>query len=70
MPLTLRELRLWHWRMARVKRMEATLQSEYHRNITVAGQLNREADFHIKAVQLLNNNFPEIGDTAERDDHA
>jgi hypothetical protein len=73
---SLRMLRLWHWRKAmsarrsenkhvaeaeRYEAMGRVANFDRHR----AGNDGRRADFHIKAVQLLNDVVP---GTAEEDD--
>lgn len=74
----LRELRLWHWRKAMEKRLQSKLALERSQVHTgryseqmkdICYQRDDEANFHISAVQTLNQFF-EIGDTAERDDEA
>lgn len=62
----LRALRLWHWRKVTHNRHEARVQELHGRNMS-AKNLNLTADFHLKQVQVLNEFFPELGDTAERD---
>jgi len=59
--VSLRALRLWHWKEC-LKAREAAKHVEFSISKKLA---NREADFHLKQVQLLNEFF-ETGDTAER----
>lgn len=66
-----RELRVWHWRRAMSARTAANGypgESPYARHR--AKQNHRLADFHVGAVQVLNDH-PEClaaGTTAEQDD--
>lgn len=61
----LRNLRLWHWSMVSyhrstavdMRRREDRMGGVYH---------DAQANFHLKAVQTLNDFFP-VGDTAEQD---
>lgn len=60
----LRELRLWHWKQCGMHR-RASVNPKRSR---VLQQMNEaQADFHLKQIQTLNDFFPVIGDTAERD---
>lgn len=61
--MTLRELRMWHWRRLLVcrageRKHEAELASDQSRNRSYHEQRLRyarqNADFHLKAVQALN----------------
>lgn len=58
----LRALRLWHWRSAMEQR---TLQAHVIFPSSIRHH-QAKADFHIKAVQTLNDYF-NIDDTAEKD---
>lgn len=77
--MTLRELRLWHWRKVLAYRAAAlteeaaaaTWEAEhvgyacrYRRNR--ARNAHKRANWHLGAVQVLNDHFP-LGDTAEQD---
>ncbi len=58
----LRALRLWHWRSAIEQRM-----LEMHVIFPASIRHHKaKADFHIKAVQTLNDFF-NVDDTAEKD---
>ena len=62
-----RALRLWHWRGVMHHRNAANFyrtKKGYEKEIEWR---DRQADFHLKAVQTLNQFF-EAGDTAEKDD--
>lgn len=64
-----RELRVWHWRRAMSARVAANGypgESPYARHR--AKQNHRIADFHIGAVQVLNDHPDCAGTTAEGDD--
>ena len=78
-PVTLREVRLWHWKKVISARKTAEKfdrdaeewekrylgkRSTYSRRMAV--QNHSRANWHLKAVQVLNDLFP-LGDTAERD---
>jgi hypothetical protein len=60
--MNLRDLRLWHWRIAMRERQAAQDNrcSDYTRKVH-----DRTANFHIKAVQALND---VVSGTAEMDD--
>lgn len=61
----LREVRLWHWNKAVAYRNSAVFLAECE-NHPESVLMNKAANFHIKAVQALNDCF-EINDTAEQD---
>lgn len=61
----LREVRLWHWIKALQNRKIANEWRERGRHSLAEGA-DMSANFHIKAVQALNDCF-EINDTAEQD---
>lgn len=65
-PLTLRELRLWHWRRAMSSRKAADKYRGQDSRFAMSQtkQNDARADFHIKAVQALNDVVP---GTAEYD---
>lgn len=67
--MTTRELRLWHWRQAlRFRHLvgnHKTNGAATHRN-AVARRNTTLANFHMSAVQALNELFP-LGDCAEKD---
>ncbi|USN16375.1 hypothetical protein PLUTO_00590 [Luteibacter phage vB_LflM-Pluto] len=77
-PKHLRDLRLWHWRKCLAYRKVENTQRAY---IDALEQLHgrrfgrsketnarSNANWHLTAVQTLNEFFPDSGDTAERDD--
>ena len=76
--MTARALRLWHWRKVVSYRQRATdaergaeaWERQHHGHCRSlrnrARDAHRNADFHLGAVQVLNDQFP-VGDTAERD---
>lgn len=78
-PMNLRSLRLWHWRKVVSFRARATgadanadAWERKHRGHrcahfrNMARDANRNANFHLGAVQALNDHFAP-GDTAEAD---
>ena len=64
----LRALRLWHWRGVLYRR-NAQQFYEAKGNATSAQWQEQQANFHMRAVQTLNDFFP-MGETAEQDDAA
>lgn len=67
MTIGLRELRLWHWRQMGRARRRALDKLNTDPKSALGKALNKEANWHLGAVQRLNEFFP-IGDTAEADD--
>lgn len=76
--VTAKDLRMWHWRKVLTHRKAA----EFHAKIFYAPntgkvegtyrwrmmrQNNKQADFHLSAVQILNDHPDLIGTTAEQD---
>lgn len=66
---SLRELRLWHYRQLAKERNQAEITERQILNLTDEERrgVHRLANHHLKAVQTLNSFFPEVGDTAEKD---
>lgn len=66
-PASLRELRLWHWRLVMSNRTKARLLEEdgTHWDKRHARVFHRKADWHLSAVQVLND---VVSGTAEDDD--
>jgi hypothetical protein len=66
----LRRLRLWHWKQClRFRHIELSLLPFKRDQVaqTEAKAFGELANFHIRMVQVLNDFFPEVGDTAEHD---
>ena len=62
----LRELRLWHWQMVlRYRGYERRAETQRSPQWVINSH-SKIANFHLGAVQALNDLFP-IGDTAEKD---
>ena len=64
--MTTRELRLWHWKQAMYHRELARSKKRAKKPGSAYGN-NRQADFHIRAVQVLNDCADCIATTAEQD---
>jgi hypothetical protein len=65
----LRKLRLWHWRQCLRNRTASETAAKADDPVSQAAKAfyDARANHHIRAVQALNDFFPEIGDTAEND---
>lgn len=67
--MTLRELRVFHWRECLRFRAHEQRHRNQHSPLWVINEHQKKADFHLSCVQCLNQLFPNLGDTAENDDN-
>lgn len=63
-----RMLRLWHWRQCSLLRTRAKLERDYLGRPNQADRYDRQADFHLRAVQLLKDCPDCQHTTTEQDD--